>query len=88
MDPDSRGDPALYIACYGADELNRHEVEFVLHFDQECDTAHVVRDNQSKKPMGYSWIIRNWDSLGSCRKVEQYLANFSFHGHPLIVQQM
>ena len=88
MDTESQGIPALYVTCHGATDQNRHECDYILHFDLDTDDSKVVRDPKTKDAIGYAWTLRNWDSLGSCRKVEQYLNSISFKGYKLIAQQM
>ena len=87
VDNEGQGAPFLYVSCYGATDENRHELDYILHYDQDTDDTKIVRHPKTKKPVGYAWYLRNWDSLGSCRKVEQYLRSIKFKGRKLIALQ-
>ena len=84
---DPKGEPVLYVTCYGANDENRHDAQYAIHFDWRTDEARSVT-NEVGVEVGYSWMLRNWDSLGSCRNVGATLEKIQFEGYPLICKQM
>ena len=63
----SMGEPFLFVTCAGARRDNHHLLEIIVHFDQKTDEAYPV--TEFGEVIGYTYVLKNFESLGSCQFV-------------------
>ena len=70
------GRPYIKVWNCGATSRNRHELDYIIHYDYECgdEVSQVMRGNV----MGYEYILRGYVSQGQARHAYKSFCNTKF----------